>query len=390
MKNIVINIHNDNRTLATHLLGINDKKPLIIQAKPRLNYEFIDAETITAPDHIVIKRGGNNLGILFNNEVKDAGILIIKDFYQYPKNALIGSAEDGRYYYYVPDTAEVSDYVTQLTNNQSSGLALGGYGFKQPWWTSISDIQGDNIFKSIFKSILPDKLFGIETSLNDSNPTSVEQATTSTTKQIYSTKTHKFTEVDASNDNGFLDNLEISPWLIGAGVGLGAAALLVSNRDNDEDKSSTKDEQNIVNKGTEKSDDLQGTDKNDTLNGLSGDDKLNGGDGNDILIGGQGSDILTGGNGSDTFAFKLSDLTDTKAVDTITDFTAKVDKIQLPKALFKTDNVADNLADYIKYDKATGELSYDSDGKGGTDAVVFATLSNHADLTIDSDTFQII
>ncbi len=398
MKNIVIKVHDNSKTIATHKLNINDKKPLIIQAKPHLNYEFIDTEIGVSPNHIITKRGGTDLGILLNNEVKDAGIVIIKDFYKYSDNALIGKAENSQYYHYIPDTGEVNDYVTQLANHQSSGLALGGNSSDKPWWVDGSHIKPRKSLKDIFKSIISNEPDNIEIPIKENSSKSVEQPTTGKTEQVYNVKTRKFTKVDADNDSDssfgdFLENLEVSPWLVGAGIGIGAAALLANGGKNDNKEGKyliegTKNDDKL--NGTNSADIINALEGNDILDGKDGNDTLIGGDGNDTLIGGKGADSLTGGDDKDTFAFKLSELTDTdkKTIDQINDFTAKVDKIQLPKELFKADNVTDNLTDYIKYNKETGELSYDSDGKGGTDWVVFAISTN--DITVDSENFQII
>ena len=40
--------------------------------------------------------------------------LIIEGFYDNADSALIGIAEDSGYYYYLPDTGDVTDYVTEL------------------------------------------------------------------------------------------------------------------------------------------------------------------------------------------------------------------------------------------------------------------------------------
>ena len=56
--------------------------------------------------------------------------------------------------------------------------------------------------------------------------------------------------------------------------------------------------------------------------GNDSDNSLKGGKGDDILIGGAGNDTLTGGKGENTFVYESGD-------DTITDYTAKKDKIQL-------------------------------------------------------------
>ncbi|WP_340139067.1 VCBS domain-containing protein [Vibrio vulnificus] len=73
---------------------------------------------------------------------------------------------------------------------------------------------------------------------------------------------------------------------------------------------------------------------NDTLDGGLGDDILYGQGGNDILIGGLGDDILTGGEGADIFKFvdQGTGLRDGER-DTITDFTAGKDKIDLSDLL---------------------------------------------------------
>lgn len=166
--------------------------------------------------------------------------------------------------------------------------------------------------------------------------------------------------------------------------------------------------------GTANADTLNGTNKNDILQGLggadsingsagndqlfggAGKDKLNGGTGNDILDGGARNDILTGGSGQDIFQF-----TNAYNVDTITDYSAIDDTIQLENTIFasleKTGSLtvgflrsgagitsAADTNDYLIYNKTTGVLYYDDDANG-TDslAVKIAVLgtNTHPNLT---------
>ncbi|WP_036797568.1 calcium-binding protein [Leisingera caerulea] len=77
-------------------------------------------------------------------------------------------------------------------------------------------------------------------------------------------------------------------------------------------------------KGGNGNDTLSGGGGNDTLSGGTGGDKLSGGNGRDVLLGHKGNDQLTGGGRADTFVFHKG-----HGNDTITDFTAGQDHIQI-------------------------------------------------------------
>ncbi|MDB5785147.1 Ig-like domain-containing protein, partial [Caballeronia mineralivorans] len=96
---------------------------------------------------------------------------------------------------------------------------------------------------------------------------------------------------------------------------------------------------------------VTGGNGNDTLIGNSASNLLIGGDGNDAINGGAGADTLTGGNGSDTFVYTTLANSRAAAFDTITDFTAGADKLQIGHALnglttgiTKTAGITGNLA----------------------------------------------
>jgi Ca2+-binding RTX toxin-like protein len=135
--------------------------------------------------------------------------------------------------------------------------------------------------------------------------------------------------------------------------------------------------------GGDGDDDLNGGNGKDHLNGGLGDDTLHGGNGKDVLEGGDGSDTLTGGRGRDTFMF-----TDpASGPDTITDFRSHLDKIAIdfvpggaenlgPEDFFLSTALSGLTTGQaaLIYDRATGVLSYDSDGLEGNDAVELAHL----------------
>ena len=124
----------------------------------------------------------------------------------------------------------------------------------------------------------------------------------------------------------------------------------------------------------------------DRLSGGAGNDTLNGQIGNDVLNGGLGNDTLTGGSNINTFRFDTAP-NDVTNMDTITDFLAVDDRIQLENGvftglgpatgvllagLFNTGDAASQAGDRIIYNTVTGVLIYDEDGVGGTAGVQFA------------------
>ena len=135
--------------------------------------------------------------------------------------------------------------------------------------------------------------------------------------------------------------------------------------------------------GGEGTDQLVGNAGNDTLIGGGGTDNLNGGLGMDRLIGGLARDILTGGADADTFVFEA--LPDIR--DTITDFQAGIDTIEISSAAFGGGLVAGGAVNLMvngalgagvagfTYTSASGALSWDADGQGGAAAVAVAVFS---------------
>ncbi len=122
--------------------------------------------------------------------------------------------------------------------------------------------------------------------------------------------------------------------------------------------------------------------------GGGGNDTISAGAGADILWGGAGKDILAGGIGRDTFVFNTA-LSARTNVDSINDFQAVDDTIQLENAVFRKLAKTGALSkssfvvgakpkdknDYVIYDGKTGALYYDADGSGKGASIKFATLT---------------
>lgn len=147
--------------------------------------------------------------------------------------------------------------------------------------------------------------------------------------------------------------------------------------------------------GTSGKNTLNGTREEDTLKGKNGKDTLKGKGGNDLLNGGKGKDKLIGGDGEDAFLFR--DKITSSNIDTIKDFEVGTDRIRLDDKVFtkiggtgdlkakffEKGKKADDGKDRIIYDKKSGNLYYDKDGKGGKDQVKFANLDKGLKLTED-------
>lgn len=138
MKSISVKVNDSVQTIAQTKVVTKDSQPTVIKATRNANYELINDATGYAPDHIVTKRVGKDLHISFEDDAKESD-LIIKDFYDYDKSALIGQAESGQYHYYVPDTGLTQDYVTELVIGDIEGQALGGQGYPAPWWIGAEE-----------------------------------------------------------------------------------------------------------------------------------------------------------------------------------------------------------------------------------------------------------
>ena len=134
-KNISVKINNGNTTIETVKLNTSAKK-VIIKAQPNVNYELVDEATQYALEMIDTKRVGNDLHIAFEGtDINKESDLVLEGYYEHDNTELVlGMAEDGQYYAYVPQSGVESDAVTLLADQVFAPQALGGNSVTAPFW----------------------------------------------------------------------------------------------------------------------------------------------------------------------------------------------------------------------------------------------------------------
>ena len=134
-KNISVKINNGNTTIETVKLNSANQK-VIIKAQSHVNYELVDETTQYAPEMIDTKRVGNDLYIAFEGtDINKESDLVLEGYYEHDNTELVlGMAEDGQYYAYVPQSGVESDAVTLLADQVFAPQALGGNSVTAPFW----------------------------------------------------------------------------------------------------------------------------------------------------------------------------------------------------------------------------------------------------------------
>ncbi|MCT4715741.1 Ig-like domain-containing protein [Enterobacteriaceae bacterium H18W14] len=123
---VKINIRGTRGIVSSHEVNAQSNAATVIQVPKhgKLNIELIDAATGQGPQVLMTKRVGNNLVLFFDGE--DTADVILEDYYENDEVHLIGQAENGQYYEYIPVSGDVNEYAPMLMDGGSGEAALGG------------------------------------------------------------------------------------------------------------------------------------------------------------------------------------------------------------------------------------------------------------------------
>ena len=104
-------------------------QPIRIKAEAGVKYELQDLQRDkpVGPDYVKVRRSGKNLLVIFAGE--NEASLVIEDYYDVMPaghEGLMGRAENGKYYPYIPEDPKTMGLVPVLSDGaQAVNVALG-------------------------------------------------------------------------------------------------------------------------------------------------------------------------------------------------------------------------------------------------------------------------
>ncbi|MFT7880166.1 MAG: hypothetical protein ABXS91_07215 [Sulfurimonas sp.] len=264
-REVIIHINTVEKTIETHHVKTGAVHPVHVKAHSNVKYLLSEKANGYAPENIVVKRVGKDLYIVFEGGDIDDPDVIIEGYYDQSDAYIVGQAEDGLYYAYIPENAELSDALSGLDNGTAAGQALGGEG-------SSSALAEDG---GISTMALVGTLLGVGgvAGLAGSG------GSTDSSSDSYAPDPSMPESPEPSDEESSVSREDFEKKYDGA-----------VNQGNSENNTLL---------GTNDPDRLYGFGGDDLLTGLDGDDLLDGGEGDDTLYGGAGADLLIGGDGAD-------------------------------------------------------------------------------------------
>ena len=135
-KTYLIKINSSEATVQTIEIRTG-QAPAIVKIKGHVNVELVDESTGKAPQKIEARREGKNLRVIIADGDSDRSELILQNFYDEGDNHLIGMAENGQVFEYVPAGGENAFYIPNMAEGADGMQVLGGANLSSAMWTPL-------------------------------------------------------------------------------------------------------------------------------------------------------------------------------------------------------------------------------------------------------------
>lgn len=378
MKNIQVKVKGSISTIET--LDLVDGKLLVLDALRGASYELFNTETGMAPQSITAVRIDQDLFIILdkdeNGSSEDAEPdILILDYYGKDRGEegntdatgiVMGLAEDGKYYAYIPESSETKDAISVLASEVITQQVLGGeeisVGVFYPWWALLGllplamlgehhddpeypVLNDDKSTAEVGQSVVVNVLNNDTDEQNDIDPTSVK---------LLDKEGNKVTELTVSGEGQWVVNsttgeVTFTPETDFTGDPKPVQYIAADKEGNKADSPATITV-NYAQNTQAVADVAQESNAGNNVKNQPGDD------------------VLTGGSGDDIFIWTAADKGSVGSpdTDTVTNFGTGNDKLDLSELLPSateaniTDYISVSGADmYINTNGGVSDVSYD-------------------------------
>ncbi|MGJ7582286.1 Ig-like domain-containing protein, partial [Variovorax sp. RHLX14] len=136
-KTYVIKINSATATIQNVKVVSGQNQPTSIKVDGNVNVELLDTATGKAPHKISVRRVGKDLHVAFEGSDPAHSDLVLQDFYGENDNHLVGLAENGQYFEYIPTSGDGAFYVPLLSDGIDGIQALGGAELAGAAWAPM-------------------------------------------------------------------------------------------------------------------------------------------------------------------------------------------------------------------------------------------------------------
>src|SRR5699024_3983919 len=121
--NIKILVHSKDEVLEE--VTLDSGQTAVLRAQENVTYEIKDLVSVAAPEGVVLIRNGDILA-LYETANSAAPIAVVESYYLLPEpSPLVGQAESGVFYPYVPRSGNAEQLPWNLEDGDSSYQSLG-------------------------------------------------------------------------------------------------------------------------------------------------------------------------------------------------------------------------------------------------------------------------